>query len=111
LPLKKSQLSFAWGNNTINCVGWKFREEIVGSTMHLGHRSHLPESEVAALRWEQTIVLGVSLEGFSTLKYPTGQEQLRDIIFLHPLLKDDLKLPAAPGRDKMQAEVESSSEQ
>jgi hypothetical protein len=78
--------------------------------MHPGHRSHLPESEVAALRWEQTIVLGVSLEGFSTLN-PAGQEQLRDIISLHPLLKDDLKLPAAPGRDKMQAEVESSSEQ
>jgi hypothetical protein len=78
--------------------------------MHPGHRSHLPESEVAALRWEQTIVLGVSLEGFSTLN-PTGQEQLRDIISLHPLLKDDLKLPAAPGRDEMQAEVESSYEQ
>ena len=70
--------------------------------MHPGHRSHLPESEVAALRWEQTIVLGVSLESFSTFN-PTGQEQLRDIISLHPLLKDDLKLPAAPGRDKMQA--------
>jgi hypothetical protein len=41
--------------------------------MHLGHRSHLPESEVAALRWEQTIVLGVSLEGFSTLNTQQGK--------------------------------------
>jgi hypothetical protein len=75
--------------------------------MHLKHRSHLPESEVAAVRWKQTMVLGVSLEGFSTFN-PTGQEQLRDFISLHPLLKDNLKLPAAPGRDEMQAEVESS---
>ncbi len=77
--------------------------------MHPGHRSHLPESEVAALQWRQTIVLGVWLEGFSTFN-PTGQERLRDVISLHPLLNDDLKLPAAPGRNTMQAEVESSYE-
>lgn len=41
---------------------------------------------------------------------PIGQELLRDVISLHPLLKDDLKLPAAPGRDTMQAEVESPYE-